>query len=381
MRTARGPRLLVWLAVGLAHLPARSGAAVGAHTRLSALARCGAARTPRAVLRAAPRARVRLAGADSDRSAKGQRISFGSKGSAIVPVDDHGAPTERPLEAYMCLPPEEWVEIDARLITRVPIDDAQRGNAAAGAQRYRLALPLRLGPELVVQASCTVDVRVDLPSCTLRIAGTNATLTVVDAPDAAAARGGGEPAPASAHGAPRGAAVAADAADAVSSASASARSAEQQAQVSAALRGARLEVAFEATAHWTPARRSPEPAQPSAWLAWAPLGRAQPERNGSLELGAQTTVALTLPGAVSRVPPFLLTSSGSMALRALTAALLPQFGRLVAADYRAWSRGLERTGGKLLASLGGARAGDAAEPGGGGADGGRETARRPPLDS
>lgn len=277
-------------------------------------------------------------------------------------VDDHGAPADRPLDAYMALSPEEWVELDARAITRVPAD-------AEGELRFLLALPLRLGPELVLRASCTVDVLVDGGSRTLRFSGRNATLRVAEALPAHGAPGGDGAGPDAAEAgvadlSPRAAGSAAGADP--SAAAASQR--EQQRRLAESLQAAALEVDFTATALWTPATRA-QPAEGGAaegaaqLLGWAPFGpRARRDLNGSLQLSARTSVKLALPGAVSRLTPsFVLESGGALLLKALTAAMLPEFGKLVASDYYSWSRGQERTGGALLASL---QRGRAAPPGG-----------------
>jgi hypothetical protein len=265
-------------------------------------------------------------------AAYSKRIKFSAKGSTVVPVDDLEAPVDRPLDAYMTLPPEEWIELDSSVISRLP-------STSAASQRYAISLPIQLAAGVCVLASCTVDVDVDARARTLRISGRNATLRMGTAGDARASNVSSLPQPPTA---------------------ATANATEMAAKIAESLSQAQLEVNFLALARWRPATGVRGRASAFGGGGFAQLlgglgrrGAADADGNGTLDLSAETTVAISLPTVAARAPGFLLERGGGVVLRLITAALLPEFGKLVAADYRAWSRGLDRTGGQLLRSLGG----------------------------
>lgn len=271
---------------------------------------------------------------DAQRVPGGKRVTFRANGQALVPVDDHDAPADRPLDAYMALPPEEWIEIDPRCIQRLKA-------TTPGEQRYQLTVPIQLGANATVSASCAVRVRVDSSQRTLRIEGRKATLSVQNDDDLSAlADATADAAAPAVEAAPPGIAFAAS------------KVAANTSRLAESISRAAMEVDFEAVARWTPGSDGEQPSRGAA----SGLRRAAGPRaasNGTLDLSTRTSVALNLPPPLSRMPRLVLGSAGNLVLRVLTKSLLPEFGKLIAADYRAWSRGLERTGGDVLSSLGG----------------------------
>ncbi|KAJ1622277.1 hypothetical protein T492DRAFT_1063571 [Pavlovales sp. CCMP2436] len=264
-------------------------------------------------------------------SAQGKRVCFSALGKAVATIDDHAVEAPKALDDYMTLPADQWVELDARVITKLPA-------TSADVQHYEFRLPLRITADIVAVTTCTVDVRVNAEKRELRITGRNATVRVLD-DDPQTPVPGGQTQPRS------------DATETVvfgdddfNDENANVTNPEvSRSQMTEVLGEAQLQVDFTAIAQWRPATRGPVGAR-----TWGFGGSSS---NGTIELSTETSVAITLPSAIMRVPAFVLEGSGKMILRIVTSAILPEFGKLVAADYRAWSRGLDRTGGALLRTM------------------------------